>query len=444
MTVYALSTPPGQGGIAIIRISGPDAILVLRAVFSPFPKKPNHLVYGTIKDGKRIVDHCMAVFFQEPASYTGEDMAEIHCHGSMIVAGDIMAILEKNGANQAQPGEFTKRAFINGKMDLSQSEGVMELIGSLGQKSAQAALDQLEGGLSRKIRDCRDKLLKAISTIEAAIEYPEEDWQQEEKVIGKEIEDAEKALIQLKNSFRTGRILHDGLKVAIVGKPNVGKSSILNALLGKNRAIVTAHAGTTRDVLEEAVQVDGVPVRIMDTAGIREGAEEIEQLGIGRAREALKAADLALFVLDTSEALTQQDIEVSMAIETKSCIVALNKSDAGQLLSEDDVRRLLPGAVIVTVSALKGEGIELLAQEIRKQAVGEELPSATVITLRHKKLVDEALKAVQDAILHRGEVGSECVSIDLQAACSALGEITGENTTEELIETIFCRFCLGK
>ena len=448
-TIAALASPPGRGGLAVIRVSGPEALDVLKRVF--FPKsqarafEPRYMMYGYLKDGEQALDECMAVYLRAPYTYTREDVAELFLHGGEYVAQAALEALYRQGAVPASAGEFTRRAFLNGRIDLSRAEAVMQLISATGQKSASAALRQLQGGALRFVQEAQAELIRLMAGCVAAIDYPEEIDQEE--AVG----DLAPGLIALAERLeavcdeRGSRILEEGLQVVICGKPNVGKSSLLNALLGEERAIVTDLPGTTRDLVSGSAMMEGIPVHFKDTAGIRESQELVEQIGIRRAREAMQSADLCLMVLDAGEAPDSQDADILAEIRNLPRLIVLNKQD---LPPQAAVEKWLLGQGVdekelLRVSAVTGEGMQALRAAIRERA-GE--PGENALTLaRHLRLARSAAESLRGAAgAMRDEVPLDLCAVDLNDALAALGEITGENVDEALLDEVFSSFCVGK
>ncbi len=442
-TIYAPATPSG-GAIAVVRISGPDAHKVLSAVFRGKQQKQQHarLYRGYIEDETGRVDDVMAACFYAPRSYTGEDMAEIYGHGGRVTIARVLSALAKNGARLADPGEFTQRAFLAGKMDLSAAGAVMELIGANSAAAADAALRQLSGGLFEKISAIQSKLTDALAIIEAGIEYPEEDIEADiQRDAMPLIESARLGAQRLADTFASGRMLGSGFGVAIVGRPNVGKSSLFNLLLDKDRAIVTAIPGTTRDVVDDVIIKHGFPVRIIDTAGIRYHADEVEKIGIERARNAAKDADLKFFVIDRSAGITQEDMQIYSALEG-SRIAVLNKSDLDAKVTRDEAEKAF-GCDIIEVSAATGFGRDALMDAIKLPEFGE-ADDVVVTNERHWQLLNTAAQSLEAAVVAFDTADLDCVTIDIKEAWDKLGEITGVTATEEIINNIFDTFCLGK
>lgn len=449
-TIAALATPPGKGGLAVIRISGPEAEDCLRSLFVPVLKdqgfKDRYMMYGKLRYKNNLLDECMAVLFRSPRSYTREDVAEIHVHASRQVVHSVLSALFDMGVSPAQPGEFTRRAFENGRIDLSQAEAVMQLIAASGQQAADAALRQLQGGALRFVQDAQQKLITLMAGVTAAIDYPEEI--DEEEAVGNLAPElfalSEKLAAQ--GDLRTARILEEGLHVVICGKPNVGKSSLLNALLLEERAIVTDIPGTTRDAVTGSVHMDGIRINLKDTAGIRQSGETVEQLGVKRARDAIQSADLRLFVLDQSRLPDLEDEEVLTAIANLPSILVMNKTDlpdhTGLALWLQQHQSSLPKDII-HLSANTGDGIEVLRQAIIAHA-GQ--PGQGMLTLaRHIQLAQTAAEHISNAAqAMNNRLPLDLCAVDLNAALDTLGKITGENVSEALLDEVFSTFCVGK
>lgn len=437
--IYALATPVG-GAIAVVRISGPGAEALLRRVFTG-RGAPREMAYGRVVDGAgETLDEAMAAFFPAPRSYTGEDMAELYLHGGQVTVRRVLALLGCH-ARSARPGEFTERAFLAGKMDLAQAEAVMDLINAGAERSAKSALAQLEGRLSVRIADVERELLDALSGLEAAIDYPEELEDDVTSALPEVLAAAERELQALAGAGLSGRVLREGARVAIVGRPNAGKSSLLNALAGAERAIVTQFAGTTRDVLEETVSMEGVPVTLYDTAGIRAADDPVERIGVERARLAAERADLLLVCFDAAAPLTEEDLALLRETEGRPRIAVCNKSDLPALWSAETLAA--QGISACSVSAETGEGLAALRHAIAVR-VAPEQESALVTNARHIEALQLAAAAVAEARQNAGGAELELVATDLREALSALGQITGRTAAADLIERIFSKFCVGK
>ena len=437
-TIAAVATPPGKGGIAIVRISGPQAEELLHAVFTPQSTSQvfqSHLMmYGRAGYEGRVIDECMAVMMKAPRSYTREDVAEIHLHGGEYVTGKLLSALWALGAVPAEPGEFTKRAFLNGRVDLSRAEAVMQLIEAAGERSARAAVRDLQGGASAFIRSAQEELTGILSGVAAALDYPEEISQEE--AAGDLLPRVRLLVKRLLNACdeRAARILDQGLEVVIVGRPNVGKSSLLNILLGEERAIVTDEAGTTRDIVRGSTMLGGVRVNFSDTAGIRDSNQKAEKIGIDLAKQRLSSADLVLAVFDRGDDISEEDKVILELIREQAHLLILNKSDLPPN----------PGwPEGISISARTGEGVEELKAAIQSRAgrAGE----GELSLLRHMRLARQAAESLMEAEAALGRMEPlDLVAIHLHEALYALGEVTGEQVTEGLLDKIFSGFCVGK
>lgn len=454
-TIVAISTAPGEGGIGIVRISGERSRDYLDQIFVAKNSKglePRCLTYGHIispqKPGQ-VIDECLAVFFPGPKTYTGEDLAEIQCHGSMVALRKVLKTVQELGASLAEPGEFTKRAFLNGRLDLSQAEAVIDLIKAKTEKGFQVAMDQLEGTTSLKIRELREKTRDLMVQITVNIEYPEEDI---EEITYGQMEDAilsiSNDIKKLLDTAHTGRILKEGLAVAIIGKPNVGKSSLMNALLKENRAIVTEIPGTTRDTIEEWLSIRNIPLRIIDTAGIRETDDLVEKIGIEKAKQSFMKADLVVLVLDGSQELSSEDKMIMELVKDQSVIVLLNKRDLGKAVNHQAVEGHLPKATIVETSVTEEMGISEIEDKIEEMVYGGRVKQEADIIItqvRHQELLEKAGQSCKDALvmIHQKEA-LDFIEVDIRNAHEALGEIIGETVKDDVINEVFNRFCLGK
>ena len=456
-TIAAISTPLGEGGIGIVRLSGPDAVAVAGKVFSPkrnfkWAEGPGYrLIYGFAVDPKTgvVIDEVLLSFMRAPHSYTTEDVVEFNCHGGFLAVKQVLEAVLSAGARLAQPGEFTQRAFLGGRIDLCQAEAVLDVIRAVTEEGFRVAQGQLQGRLSKEIKELRKQAVDLLSAVEAGIDFPEDvpGPDREDLLSGlRELESRGKEL--LKNAS-AGAVYRDGVVTVLAGKANVGKSSLLNALTGKERAIVTSLPGTTRDVIEEVINVDGIPLRVLDTAGIREAVEEVEKIGVSRAREALSSAQLVLNVVDATTGLTAEDEAVFQASTGRERIVVVNKIDAVKRPVDQEKLDELSGKLpVVYVSALNGTGLEKLREAITEKVFkGVVLrPEEVVVSrVRHREAVARFVKSVEAAIdgLTSG-LPDDLVSLDLRAGAGALGEITGETVTEDVVEGIFRDFCVGK
>ncbi len=452
-TIYALSTPPGNG-VAVIRISGPECLVALKKCFTHRGEYESHrLYYGRLRDMMRSdaadIDECMAVWMQAPRSYTAEDCAELHCHGSLAVLEQALALLSGMGLRPAEPGEFTRRAFENGRLDLSQAEAVMDLIHASATASAQSALRQVEGALARRVAAMQDQLTDAIAQIEAAIDYPEEDWEDEiSEAVRPLMESTLSGIETLLAGGAQGRILREGLQVALAGRPNAGKSTLLNALLGEERAIVTDIAGTTRDTLEETISIDGLPVRLTDTAGLRESDDPVERIGVERSRRAMEEADVVLLLIDSGQSLSAEDVALldRLHADNHAAIIVLNKEDLPTGIDEARLREKYDYPV-VAISARDGSGLDALRGEIRAvwaRLSPVEKPGLLVGNRRQLDALAAAERSLVSALDALEKTDMDCVTIDLRAAWHALGQISGNSVEEGIVDRIFEKFCLGK
>ena len=449
-TIAAISTAYGEGGIGIIRVSGDEAFSVVQKIFTG-KLKEREMVYGHVFDPetKATIDEVMVCCFRGPKSYTAEDLCEIQCHGSVVSLKKILSLALENGARLAEPGEFTKRAFLNGRLDLSQAEAVIDLIKSRTEKTFEVALDQLQGGFSGKIRELRAGLVDLLVDLTVNIDYPDEDIEEVTyEKLREGLEDLGSEIDGLLGTAGTGRIMREGLRISIIGKPNVGKSSLMNALLKESRAIVTAIPGTTRDVIEEDLSIGGVPVILTDTAGIRKTDDTIEKIGIEKSKEAFNKADLIIFIADLSRELEEEDREILEAAKDRKVICLMNKSDLERKLDTEELKKELPGAVFIEASVTEGEGVSELEKTIKDMVFGGEVSqksSLIVTNARHEALLREAKKAIGDA-LQLTEMGEplELIEIDVNQAYASLGLIIGEEVGDDIINEVFRRFCLGK
>ncbi|NLY85406.1 MAG: tRNA uridine-5-carboxymethylaminomethyl(34) synthesis GTPase MnmE [Tissierellia bacterium] len=457
MTIAAISTAVGEAGIGIVRISGKKSLEIANKVFKGNKVEElneghsKRLVYGHIVDreNNKIIDEVLISFMKGPHTYTREDMVEIYCHGGIISVRKVLDLVLKNGARLAEPGEFTKRAFLNGRLDLSQAEAVIDMIRAKTDKSFETSLNQLEGSISAKIKEIRDILLEMIAHVEASIDFPDEDI---EEVTYEDLEEralkVKEKIEKLLETADRGRILRDGLNTVILGKPNVGKSSLLNAILRENRAIVTDIPGTTRDIIEEYVNIDGIPLRIIDTAGIRKTEDIVEQIGVNRAKKSVEKADLIIAVFDISRELSDEDFQIIDIVKDKKSIILLNKIDLPNKFSKSYIQSLIGDKLIIETSVASGIGVEVLEKSIKDMFYsGEvEIHSDTVITnLRHKNQLEKALENINSALNDiRNYIPIDCIEVDLKNCWDNLGEISGETIDEDILDKIFSEFCIGK
>lgn len=453
-TIAAISTPLGMGGIAVIRISGGDAVAIADKVFSGREKladAASHTVhYGFITDGNgEKLDEALVTVMRAPRTFTREDVVEISTHGGVTVPKAVLNAVIAAGARHAEAGEFTKRAFLNGRIDLSQAEAVIDIINSESDLAARGALAQLEGVLSREIKRIRQKLVHLAASMQVLIDYPDEDL---EDVTNEDIRDTVvwcgEQVDALLSTADNGQILRAGIRTAIVGKPNVGKSSLLNRLAGVDRAIVTDIAGTTRDVIEECVSLGGVPLVLVDTAGIRKAEDEVEKIGVEKSLKSILSADLVIVMIDGSSFFDDDDIEVLRATKDKKRIVLINKTDLGQSKYIETVRSRAGDSVVIEISAKTGDGVECLGEEIKKLfSLGEISASdgAVITNARHRELLLRAKAALgRAAEAIDGGMPADIASIDINDALDALGSLTGEVVSDDIVEAVFHEFCVGK
>lgn len=452
-TIVAISTAPGNGGIGIVRMSGDNSFKIIKKIFKPVQKmddiKGYSIKYGNIVDeNDNIIDEVLVSFFVKPKSYTTENMCEINSHGNNIVLKKILEVCIQNGAKLAEPGEFTKRAFLNGRIDLLQAEAVIDIINSKSEKERVSAINQLEGDLSKKISEIKNEILEILTNVEVSIDYPEYDIEEKtNNEINMSILKIKEKLIKLEKSFERGKLLRDGIKVAIVGRPNAGKSSLLNRILKEDRAIVTEIEGTTRDTIEEYVTIKGVLFKIIDTAGIRKSDNEIEMIGIDKSKKALEEADLVIAVFDKTKELSKEDFEILNRLNNKNSILLLNKIDLETTkIKKNDLINYSKD--VIEVSIKEEEGIEELYETMLKLFINKEIQAenAEIITnIRHK----EAISAALNSVISAEDTISKGMTIDITAiyfkeAIENLNKITGEDVTDDIINDIFSKFCLGK
>jgi tRNA modification GTPase len=454
-TIAAISTPLGPGGIGIVRISGPQALAVAQRLFrrkgGKAPLLSHRFYLGEIfhPADSRVLDEVLLVYMERPKTYTREDVVEIQCHSGVLVLQEILQAVLTCGARLAEPGEFTKRAFLNGRLDLTQAEAVIDLIQAKTRRSLDMANRQRSGRLSKEVRSAQEKILNLLTVLDAAIDFPDEDLPEvSREEIGRRIQEAQRDLDELLGTYAEGRLYREGLAVVIVGRPNVGKSSLLNSLLEEERAIVTSIPGTTRDVIEETLSLAGIPLRLMDTAGLRPAQDAIEEEGVRRTRERLAQADLVLWVVDGSESLQTEDLDILTQIRGKKTMVVVNKNDLPLAFPSEDLQKKIPEAPLISISCLRGSGMEDLKEALGRVVLEgkSESPSEVVLSnLRHKQAIQEARDALTQALdgLSNG-FPPECIALDLQDAQTALGEIVGSHTPDDILERIFNQFCIGK
>jgi len=455
-TIAAISTPVGIGGIGIIRISGSRAMAIAQTLF-PAPSSwdalpSHHLTLGNIVDPARgtIVDQVLLTYMKAPRTYTREDVIEINCHSGPLVLKKILELVLKEGARLAEPGEFTLRAFLNGRIDLTQAEGIIELIQAQTDQALEKANKLLRGDLQKLLKGIQEELLGLLAQLEAAIDFPEEeleildrhDWNRllQDQVLS--------PLSELIRAYEEGRPFREGLSLVIVGKPNVGKSSLLNKLLKEERAIVTSIPGTTRDTIEETILLKGLPFRLVDTAGIRRARDEVEEAGILRTREKVNDAHIVLFLIDTSKVLEEEDRAIFQEIGKKPVIVLLNKMDLPSIVSLEEAKKIFPGAATLSISARDGQGIETLKEKLHELFQQTHFPDALpdlIPTLRQKQIFDQMIISLSRAYqLNEENLSPEFIALDLQKALEDFGSLIGTTTSEDVLDRVFSRFCIGK
>ena len=454
-TIVAISTASGNGGIGIIRLSGKNTFKIIDRIFIPKNKnkeiKGYNIKYGNIVNPKNneTIDEVLVSYFVSPKSYTTENMCEINSHGGMVVEKRILEICLENGAELAEPGEFTKRAFLNGRIDLSQAEGIIDLINSKSDMEAKESIGQLEGYLSKKIKEIKQKMLDIMVDIEVTIDYPEYDVEEVTNTKAlKELTYIKEKLTSLEESFNKGKILKSGIKTVILGKPNAGKSSLLNAMLKEDRAIVSDIEGTTRDTIEEYINIEGVALKLIDTAGIRDTDNQIEKIGVEKSKKLAESADLIIAIIDNSRNIDDDDKKILEIIKDKNAIIVLNKVDINDKneYNEKEVTNLCKP--IIKISAKEEKGLDNLYKEILKLFEMHDISSNNEVLItneRHKKQINKAKENIERAINSlKDNMPVDILSIHIKEALNDLGEITGENVSENIINEIFSKFCLGK
>lgn len=455
-TIAAISTALGEGGIGIVRISGDKSMNILKKVFKSAKGKDvsklhsYSMMHGYIIDPKtnEKIDEVIVSYMKKPSTYTREDVVEINCHGGMIAVRRVLQLTLDNGARLAEPGEFTKRAFLNGRIDLSQAEAVMDLIRAKTDESMKIALEQSEGKLSKQVEKINNKILDILAHIEAEVEFSEEDIDEvvNEKVI-KDCEEVKGQMEDLLKNADKGKILREGLNVIIVGKPNVGKSSLLNALLEEKRAIVTDVPGTTRDTIEEYINIDGIPVKLIDTAGIREARNEVEKIGVERTKECIDKADLILFMIDGSREIDDEDMKIVEIAKNRDVIVIINKHDLPMNVDIEYIKKTFYNKPVLYVSVKTNEGISSIKEEITNFVYKGKVSvkDIYVTNIRHKKALNDAIESIENGITTiKNGYPIDMASIDIKDAYLKLGEITGKTVSEDIIDRIFTNFCIGK
>lgn len=454
-TICGIATPLGEGGISIIRVSGSDSLKIINKIFKGkndcdiLDMKSYTMRYGHICDinSKFEIDEVIISYMKGPRSFTAEDVVEVNCHGGVVSTGRVLEEIIKAGARIAEPGEFTKRAFLNGRIDLSQAEAVMDIIRAKTDLSMKSAVMQSSGALSKEIGKIREYILNTLALIEYSVDFTEDDEEPDETIpirVQEQLTVAIKDMNKLLEGANEGRIIRDGLKLAIIGKPNVGKSSLLNCLLKEKRAIVTDIPGTTRDIIEEFISLDGIPVKITDTAGIRETEDEVEKIGVERSREKIDEADLIVLMLDSSRPLEIEDREIIDKVKDKKYVVLMNKNDLEKKISDKDIKDLKN---VIYISAKTGFGIDELKEKVKELFFNGEVDSESMIISnnRHKQALYRALENCQEALDRvKSNEYLDLISIYVTSALKALGEITGSELEEDLINKIFSEFCVGK
>lgn len=479
-TIAAVATAYGEGGIGIIRISGENSLAILKEVFEPAGKyteiASRRMMYGKIIDrknaydeddktgtaminsgkisdgkinGEEVIDEVLAVYMKGPKTYTAEDVVEINCHGGIVPLRKTLALVLRKGARLAEPGEFTKRAFLNGRLDLSQAEAVIDLVKAKTDKGFDVALSQLEGSLSGQIKKIRKKLLDLLVDLTVNIDYPDEDIEElTYETLEENILSVLGMIEELLRTASTGRMIREGIRIAIVGKPNVGKSSLMNGLLRESRAIVTEIPGTTRDTIEEAINIRNIPVYLIDTAGIRETTDQVEQIGIEKSKEAVQYADFVIFILDGSRELSIEDRDIAAHLEEKKSLVLINKQDLEHAFSLEEAKNLIPGAAFIQTSLFSGKGIIEVEDFIEKMVYGGQVTqkeSLMVNNVRHIELLAQGKDSLVDALdMAKRREALDFIEIDVRSAYERLGEIIGETVSDDIIDEVFSRFCLGK
>lgn len=456
-TIAAISTAPAIGGIGIVRMSGKDCFEVLEKIFKP--KNPETIEniagyiikYGTIvnPETNRVVDEVLVSYFKCPKSYTAENMCEINSHGGIVVLREILELCLKNGAELAKPGEFTERAFLNGRIDLTQAEAIIDIINAKSTREAQESANQLEGYLSRKINEIREKIMDIMVKIEANIDYPEYDVEEvSNKDAENKLKEIENELIKLSKTFENGKILKEGVKIAIIGSPNAGKSSLLNSMLKEERAIVTDIAGTTRDIIEEQISIEGIPFKVIDTAGIRDAKDKIEQIGIEKSKKAANEADVILAVFDSSVPLNDEEREILNLLKHKKSIIVLNKTDLKQVVNNECKEIQDVNTEVINISLKNNEGLEKIYESLVKMFNLNQINldnELTITNIRHQELINKATESTRMALNDlNNSMPIDIISINIKEILEHLGEITGDNVSEDIIKSIFAKFCLGK
>ena len=452
-TIAAISTAPGIGGIGIVRISGEDTFKILEKVFIPKYKEKNSIIkgytikYGHIFDGSEIVDEVLVSYFKNPKSYTKEDMCEINTHGGVVILNKILDLCLENGADLAEPGEFTKRAFLNGRLDLSQAEAVIDIINSKTDREAKVSVKQLNGNISYKIREIKKNILSILADIEASIDYPEYDIEEvtNTKILNF-LNEIDLKLMSLEKGFENGKLIKEGVKVVILGRPNAGKSSLLNLILDEERAIVTNIEGTTRDTIEEFVTIKGIPFKIIDTAGIRNSSDEIEKIGVNKALNLAKQSDVIIGIFDINKKLSKDDYKIIDVLKNNKSLIILNKNDLEIKIEKDILEKL--NIPMIEMSTFNHDDLEKVYNILEQMFKINEISydNDTIITNeRHKNAIRKARKHIKNAVKTiENNMPIDIISSDMKQILEELGKITGDTVTEDIINEIFSKFCLGK
>lgn len=457
-TICAISTALSPCAISIVRMSGPDAVSIVKKIFVPHNEKSfnslkSHTIhYGQIKDNyneEKVLDKVLVSYMKAPNTYTGEDVIEINCHGGVYITKEVLNLLLKNGAHLAEPGEFTKRAFLNNKVDLTQAEAVMDLINSETKALADSSINQLNGSLSYYVNSIRKELLNILSTIAVNIDYPEYD---EPEITVQDIKDKlvdlSNKISDILNTANTGKLIKEGIKTAIVGKPNVGKSSLLNKLLKEDRAIVTDIPGTTRDTVEEYISINGIPLKLVDTAGIRDAQDEVERIGINKSKSLINSSDLIIAMFDWSKELDDSDIEILSSLKDKKYIILINKLDLEQKINMDEMKKYINEENIIKLSIKSDDNINILEEKIKNFFFSDTLNISNELIItneRHKDLLYKASSFIEKAINEANQnVSQDLLSINLTSVLEELNIITGESVSDEIINSVFHKFCVGK
>jgi len=453
--IAAISTPPGEGGIAIVRLSGSEVISKIALIFKPYRKEkviveqPGYTMHlGWLLDNKGdIIDEVLISIMKAPHSYTGEDVVEINCHGGILPARQcLQAVLEHN-IRLAEPGEFTRRAFLNGRLDVNQAEAVIEIIRSKSEKALKLAIKQLYGHNRQQIMNVEDQLLSVISLIQASIDFPDEVGEVDDFEMVNRLDELEKTIENILLAAQRAEVYRQGINIAIIGKPNVGKSSLLNALLKKNRAIVTDIPGTTRDIIEEYLILEGIPIKLIDTAGIRYTDDIVERLGVEKTEEVLQSAELVIWILDFASGITEEDMAIFNRINGKKRIVLINKEDLESNITEAELQKLFHDDIIIKASVKEETGLNDLTKCIVEMAVSGEVGMEQLeimLSLRQKNLFLKALNHIKEARKSVELIPLDCLAVELSIASEAIGELTGKNIKEEVLDRIFHDFCIGK